>query len=118
ILEHLGLLGLGERRIDLEAPELALAAERRAHQSAAGLALDLHLAEARLQLRHAGLHLLRLLHHLSEIFHGSPSLGSSASVSGSRDAASRPISRTASMRAPGKASSTARTNGCAAASWR
>src|SRR6185312_11303733 len=122
ILKHLDLVGIDERFVDLDLAHVALAGERHLHQAAARGAGHFHLVEARLHLGHLGLHLLRLLHHLAEILHrkSSPSLRSSAlsadSVAASGSAV--PSSRTASMRAPGKASSTARTNGCCAASFR
>src|SRR5713101_4894697 len=122
VFQHLDLVGVGERFVDLDLAHIALAGQRDLHQAAAGGAGHLHLIETRLHLGHLGLHLLRLLHHLAEILHrkSSPSLRSSALSGGSASAAGSgaPSSRTASMRAPGKVSSTARTNGCCAASFR
>src|SRR5690242_3697616 len=122
ILQHFALVGIDERLVDLDLAHVALAGERHLHQPAARGAGHLHLVEARLHLGHLGLHLLRLLHHLAEILHreSSPSLRSSALSAASAEASGSadPSSRTASMRAPGNASSTARTNGCWAASFR
>src|SRR5579883_2242821 len=109
ILEHLDLVGVDQRLVDLDLAQIALAVERHLHHAAARGAGHLRLIEARLHLRHLGLHFLRLLHHLAEILHGksSPSLGSSTASAVSAPADSGwPSSRTASIRAPGKASST------------
>src|SRR5690242_12786210 len=119
ILEYFDLVRIDERLVDLDLAHLALAGERHLDEATARSARHLDLIEARLHLRHARLHLLRLLHHLAEIFHrdSSPSPDSSAlSVAPATSAAT--ISRTASIRAPGKISSTLRTSGCCAASFR
>src|SRR5581483_7727496 len=84
---------------------------------AAGLAGDFRLVQRRLQLGHLGLHLLRLFHHLAEILHASSSgsVGSDAASSSMSESLVDCValrSRTASIVAPGKASSTALTSGC------
>ena len=59
----------GLKRVDLDARHLAFAIQHHHHHAAAGAALagrPLHLG---LHLRHAALQLLRLLHHLREVFH-------------------------------------------------
>src|SRR5437764_708389 len=119
VLEHLDLVGVDQRLVELDAAQIAFAADRHLDEPAARRAGHLHRLELRLHLGHFGLHLLRLLHHLPEILHAtsSPSLlssGAAAPEGGSSGASSR----TASIVAPGKVSSTARTIGCSAASLR
>src|SRR6185437_14626283 len=70
----------------------------------------------RLHFGHARLHFLRLLQHLAKIFHNTSSSSGSSSASGIGSAGGATVSRTLSMRAPGNASSTARTSGSRAAS--
>src|SRR5229473_5521456 len=120
ILEDLDLVGIDERLVDLDPPQIALAADRHLDEPAAGGAGHLDGLELRLHLGHLGLHLLRLLHHLPEILHAtsSPSLASSASAVSAGAPAGGGSSRTVSMVAPGNASRTARTIGCSAASLR
>src|SRR5258706_1967107 len=97
VLEHLDLVGIDERLVDLDLAQIALAADRHLDQPAARGAGHLDGLELRLHLGHLGLHLLRLLHHLAEILHAtsSPSPGTSPVMS------SPPLgsasSRTASM---------------------
>src|SRR6266705_12795 len=119
ILEDLDLVGVDERLVDLDSPQVALAADRHLDEPAGG-AGHLDGLELRLHLGHLGLHLLRLLHHLPEILHAtsSPSLISSASAVSAGAPAGGGSSRTVSIVAPGKASRTARTIGCSAASLR
>src|SRR6185312_12164820 len=115
VLEHLDLVGVHERLVELDLAQIALATDRHLDQPAAGGAGHLDRLELRLHLGHLGLHLLRLLHHLPEILHArsSPSFNSSPSVAPGPPAAgaSGASSRTASILAPGKVSSTARTMG-------
>src|SRR5260221_1404973 len=128
VLEHLDLVGIEQRLVELPLAQIALAADRHLAQPAAGGTGHLDRLELRLHLGNLGLHLLRLLHHLPEILHAtsSPSLISSVpscSASGAPTAApdsgsKRASSRTASILAPREGSSTARTIGCSAASLR
>src|SRR5262249_20452341 len=125
VLEHLDLVRVDQRLVDLERLQVALAADRDLDHAAAGGAVHLDGFEARLHLGHLGLHLLRLLHHLAEISHDSSSpsggwsaLGSSAAGAGAASPSGGVSSRTASMVAPGKVSITARTSGCSSAALR
>src|SRR5258706_6393588 len=96
------VLRLQQRRIDRQALELAQTVQRRAHQAAAGNTFCLHLGETLLQLIGAALHLLHLTHEVG--IHQFDSSSETTGGSSSR-------SRTATISAPGNASSTARTNG-------
>src|SRR5215469_17469210 len=119
VFEHFDLVGIDDRLIELDLLHVALAAERHRHHAAAGNAGNFDCGETFLHLLHARLHLLRLFQHLAEIVHrkSSPSIGSSvitvfsAASSVSPAGASMAFSRTASILAPGKVSSTARTSG-------
>src|SRR5215211_4340163 len=137
ILKHLDLFRVDDRLVDLDPLDVALAVQGQLHHAAAGHAGHLDGFELRLHLGHLLLHLLRLLHQLADVLHepsspapfaspfsslarpsprpSSPALSSAASVPASA-AAKR--SRTAAIVAPGKVSSTARTNGWAATSFR
>src|SRR5205085_12373129 len=114
----------------LELLQIALAVQRQLHHAAAGDPGHLDGFQLGLHLGHLGLHRLRLLHQLAKIFHqpSSPALAPFSSASSSTRASSTPSSppastavslaakrsRTAAIVAPGKVSSTARTNGCPA----
>src|SRR5712692_1439656 len=123
VLEYLDLGGVEQRGVELDLAQIALAADCHPDQPAARGAGHLDRLELSLHLGHLGLHLLRLLHHLAKILHAtsSPSVISSPSVPivGAPGGASSGVSsRTASIVAPGKVSSTARTIGCSAAALR
>src|SRR5436305_2158043 len=132
ILQHLGLARIDDAFVDLQALHVTLAVQGELHHSAAGDAGHLHGFELGLHLGHLLLHLLGLFHQLADIFHrsSSPALASSAASDASAVASSfasgaapapsiAPArSRTAAIVAPGKVSSTARTNGWATTSCR
>jgi hypothetical protein len=65
VLEHPDLARIGQRRVDGDGAHLALAVERDLDHAAAGRAGDFGPGQLLLQLRHLGLHLLGLLHHLA-----------------------------------------------------
>src|SRR5437879_6780997 len=73
VLEHLDLVGVDQRLVELDAAQIALAADRHLDQPAAGGAGHLDRLELRLHFGHLRLHLLRLLHHLPEILHATSS---------------------------------------------
>src|SRR5690349_3536555 len=116
IFKHLALVGHEQGFVDLDAAHLAFAVQGHLHHTAAGAAVHFRLGELGLEFGHARLHLLRLFQHLAEIFHNTSSSSGSSSASGTGSAGGATVSRTLSMRAPGKASSTARTSGSRAAS--
>src|SRR5205085_2441816 len=132
ILQDLGFGRVDHRFIHLQSLQVALAVERQLHHAAAGDAGHLDGFELGLHLGHLLLHLLGLFHQLADIFHksSSPALASSAASDASAvvssfasGAAPAPSitparSRTAAIVAPGKVSSTARTNGWATTSFR
>src|SRR5204863_4263679 len=132
IFQHLGLARIDDAFVDLQALHVALAVQGQLHHAAAGDAGHLDRFELGLHLGHLLLHLLGLFHQLADIFHrsSSPALASSAAsdvsavvssfASGAAPAPSiAPArSRTAAIVAPGKVSSTARTNGWATTSFR
>src|SRR5258707_400523 len=127
VLHHLDLVGIEQRLVELDLAQIALSADRHPAPPAAGGPGHLDRLGLRLHPGHLGLHLLRLLHHLPEILHAtsSPSLMSSLPSCSASGAPAAPdgglrgaSSRTASIFAPGKVSSTARTIGCSAASLR
>src|SRR6185503_6594034 len=72
VLEHLALVA-HERGVDRDALYLVFAGHLHLDHACARLAFDLHRGEALLHAAHVLLHLLRLLHQLSDIaFHGLP----------------------------------------------
>src|SRR5262245_55893004 len=71
VLQHLGLVGLDEARVDLERASLELAVERHPDQAPTRLAYNLEVGEVLLHLLHAALNLLGLLHHFHEVHGGS-----------------------------------------------
>ena len=74
IFEDLPLIYLKETWIDRHRLERTLAVERQLHETATRLAGDCRLFEPRLNVLHARLHLLDLLHHLAEVLHWASSL--------------------------------------------
>src|SRR5258705_3139857 len=110
VFDDLMFVGFHQRGIDAHALDLAQTVQGRAHESAAGDALDFHCSEAFLKLIGATLHLLDLTQQIGVHQEGSSSEG--------RGRAPSSRSRTATISAPGNASSTARTKGsCETASF-
>ena len=69
VFEDFALLGLHQRRIDLDGLDFHLRGHAHGDQPAAGNALDLDIAEFFLHRLHLGLQLRRLLHHAEKISH-------------------------------------------------
>src|SRR5215472_2264501 len=125
ILQHLDLFGVDQRPIDFHLLKIALAVQRQLDSATAGDTDHLDSLELGLHLGHLLLHRLRLLHQLAEIFHVSSSSAvvssngsNTAGVSSASDPVGEKRSRTAAIVDPGKVSSTARTSGCLATSFR
>src|ERR1700675_4348728 len=127
IFQDLALVGLHQRRIDLHRLHFHLRGHAHGHQSAAGNALDLDIAELFLHRLHLGLQLRRLLHHAEKISHriflacllvaqsslSELSAGSSPLASDSGGSAAS--LRTSTTLAPGNRASTSCTRGSASA---
>src|ERR1700675_1075513 len=127
IFQDLALVGLHQRRIDLHRLHFHLRGHAHGHQSAAGNALDLDIAELFLHRLHLGLQLRRLLHHAEKISHriflacllvaqsslSELSAGSSPLASDSGGSAAS--LRTSTTLAPGNRASTSLTRGSASA---
>src|SRR6266446_1868907 len=110
IFDNLMFLGLHQRGIDMQLLDFAQTVQGRPHESATRNALHFHCGETLLKLIGAALHLLDLAQQIGIHQEGSSSAGEGKAPS------SR--SRTATISAPGKASSTARTKGsCETASF-
>ena len=75
VLEHLDLVGIDRRRIDLHAPHLLGAGDDDPHGTATGGGLEGRLRELLLRLRHLRLHLLRHLGDLADVHEGWSSFG-------------------------------------------
>src|SRR5512132_1564910 len=69
VLEHLDLLAVDQRRIDLQPADVALAGKRHLYHAAAGRSDQLGRGQLLLEFPHLLLQLLRLLHHLAEVLH-------------------------------------------------
>src|SRR5260221_10343874 len=69
IFQDLALVGLHQRRIDLDRLDFHLRRHAHGNQPAAGNALDIDIAELFLHRLHLGLQLRRLLHHAEKISH-------------------------------------------------
>src|SRR3954453_13198054 len=127
VLQDLDLLRIDNRLVELDLFYVPLAVQRQLHHAAAGHPGHLDGGELLLHLGHLLLHLLCLLHQLADIFHQSSPVSApsspksspaSASASSAPGSAAATRSRTEAIVAPGKASSTARTNGWATTSFR
>src|SRR5690606_23961923 len=112
VLDHAGVLGLEQRRIDADRAHLALAGQGDGDHAAARAALDHQLGQFGLHGLHLRLHLAGGLHHAHDVFHSSSSSCGGGSPSGSAAASSRTVTLTSF--APGNVSIMALTSG---SSW-
>src|SRR3546814_2751984 len=110
VLQEHGLVRDEERRIDLDLPKVALAAQGDGDHAATRRAVDLQFGKPLLHLAHLGLHLLGLLHHLPEILHACSSSMKSFSAGGAPSVSASPPESSA---AKSPTSSTARPSGWA-----
>src|SRR6056297_2015023 len=74
ILDHFLVIGIEDRRIDIERLEFALGAACRLYEAGAGDAFDHHAVHVFLQIGHLLLHFLSGLHHLGHVAHLAQSL--------------------------------------------
>src|SRR5688572_1899722 len=96
VLEHLDVLGIDRVRVDRQLLQLQLAADLHRHHAAAGAGLHDLVLQLLLSLRHVGLHLLDLLHHLVQVGLTHQSFSSSCGVSKTSSAPNSARSRSIS----------------------